>query len=64
MIYFLLGIIIGILVRDIKYKFITTVESIQEDLKPIEPTQFFEPVTLEEKWNKAKSVDDLLDKKQ
>lgn len=62
MVYFLLGVIIGILVRDIKYFTITKVDKIKESLKREEETKFFEPVTPEERWYKAENLTDVIQK--
>jgi len=62
MIYFLLGVIIGILVRDIKFFTMTKVEKIKESMKTEESTKFFDPVTPEERWYKAENLTDVIEK--
>ncbi len=64
MIYFILGIILGLLIRDIKFTVVKKVDDIKERYEESKqhPAQFFEPITLKEKFNSATSVDDLLDK--
>ena len=56
---FLLGVIIGILVRDIKFETLKIIENHQE--KKIEKSaQFLEPITIKEKFNNANIIDDIL----
>ncbi len=59
MVYFLLGIIIGILVREIKFYTIKGVNSLRE-VGNQEKTDFFEPISDKEKFNNAKSIDETL----
>ena len=56
---FILGVILGILVRDIKTSVIKNVEDIQQITQGGE-TKFFEPVTIAEAFKNAKSIDDIL----
>lgn len=57
---FALGLIIGILVRDIKYQTIETFKKVQETLENKPETQFIEPVTKEEAFKNSKTVDDII----
>ena len=67
MIYFILGVILGVLIRDIKFKALDYLERLEKLKETIqekqEHTTFLEPVTPEEKWNKAQNISDLLDNK-
>lgn len=58
---FLLGLIVGILVRDIKLKTLEKIENFKKTQENKGETKFFEPVTDKEKWDNAQTVDDLLD---
>lgn len=59
---FILGLIVGILIRDIKCKTIENVEKIKEFPKKIHNkyATFLEPISKEEKWDNALTIDDLL----
>ena len=56
-IIFLLGVIIGILVRDIKF---TTTKYTEKIKKRNEKTQFLDSVSFEEKFNKANNITDII----
>ena len=56
-IIFLLGVIIGILVRDIKF---TTTKYTEKIKKRNEKTQFLDSVSFEEKSNKANNITDII----
>lgn len=62
MIYFILGIILGVLIRDIKYSVVSKIDEVKKHYENTGSAQFFDPITKEEKWKKARSVEDLLDK--
>lgn len=60
----LLGVIIGLLIRDIKFYTINKVDQIKKYLEEyhVTETKFFEPVSEEEKFKNAQSIDDLIEK--
>lgn len=60
MILFSLGLIVGILVRDIKIKSIETFEQYKKNQENKGKAEFFESVTPKEKFDNAITVDDLL----
>lgn len=62
MLYALIGIIIGILVRDIKFHSLKKVEKLKEYFEKEEHTEFFEPMSYKEKFKNAQSIDDLIEK--
>lgn len=63
MLYALIGIVIGILVRDIKFHSLKKVEQVREHFdKKEQHTEFFEPVSYKEKFENAKTLDDLIEK--
>ena len=57
---FVLGIILGILIRDIKIKTIGLVEKTKYFQKDMEKVQFIESITPIEKFKKAKNIGHLL----
>jgi hypothetical protein len=64
MLYTLLGIIIGMLIRDIKFQTIKLVDKSKEKIETMfknETSQFVEPVSFRDKFDEATSIDDLLD---
>ena len=56
-IIFLLGVIIGILVRDIKF---TTIKYTDKIKKKNDKTQFLDSIPFEEKFNKANNITDII----
>lgn len=62
-IYLALGIVIGILVRDIKCKTVSICENIiQKALNPTEEkTQFIDSVSNKELFDSSKTIDDLIE---
>ncbi len=66
MIYFFLGLIVGILVRDIKCKSIEITEQIKNFIKEEKEVngsgaQFIESVSAKEKFDNAKTIDDIIE---
>jgi hypothetical protein len=62
MIYFILGIILGVLVRDIKCKGIEIIQGLEtkEFKNEKGKVQFLGPITYEEKFNSANNISDVL----
>ena len=60
-IYFILGLIVGILVRDIKFKTLETIDSVKKNIEDKGQAQFIEPVTPKEAFRGANTVDQLLE---
>lgn len=54
-----LGVIIGILVNPAKQKIVQIIEAERSKVRPGE-TQFIEPVSYKERFEKSKTIDDLL----
>ena len=61
MIYFILGVIVGILIRDIKCKSSNFIEEVRKNQENKGETQFFEPMSTQEKFKNAKNIDDILE---
>lgn len=61
MIYFILGIIVGILVRDIKTKTVLYVDRLAKDHESKGQAQFIESKSMREKFDEAVDVEDLLE---
>ena len=61
MLYFLLGLILGILIRDIKVKTLHQIERMKEERETKGGAQFFESMNFRERFDKAKNLEDLLD---
>lgn len=64
MVYFLLGVIIGILVRDIKFQSMQVYKKVNEydwQSDVSYSTQFLESKSVREKFDEATGIDDLLD---
>lgn len=62
LIIFACGIILGVLVRDIKTKVVEAKEQIQKSIADKGEVQFIEPISMQEKFKNAKSVDDIISK--
>lgn len=58
MIYFILGIIVGLLINPTKEKITKYMETINKD--DWGKSQFIEPISLEEKFKKSKNIDEML----
>jgi len=54
------GIILGILIRDIKFETIKIIEEIKKSNKNKEETKFFEPLSEKERFEKASNINELL----
>lgn len=62
MLYFILGLIVGILVNPIKRRLIHYYEhSPRSPITGKEKTQFVEPVTFKEKFNNADNISELIE---
>ena len=61
MVLFALGLIVGLLLNPAKQKAFKILHEYQKEIENKGETKFFEPITEKEKWENAKSVDDLLD---
>lgn len=61
MILFSLGLIIGLLIRDIKCHTLHAIEKYKKSQENKEDAQFFEPKSMKDKFNEATSFDDLLE---
>ena len=57
---FILGVITGLLLRDIKCGCEKGLEKIEKTIRSKEKAQFLEPITVKEKFEKAKTIDDIL----
>lgn len=60
-VYFCLGLIIGILIRDIKYEVVNKTQELKKTFESKGETQFLDPVTTAEKFKEAKSIDDIIE---
>ena len=59
MIQFILGIILGVLIRDIKFEALKAEERLEKWVKG-EKVQFIEPISIQERFHEAKNIDDML----
>lgn len=57
---FLLGVLIGLLLNPTKTKVINIIQEYKKEHESKSETQFFESITYKEKFQKAKSIDNLL----
>ena len=60
MLNFVLGLILGILIRDIKCGVVKTIQDIEKTQQNKGETQFIESISFKEKFKNAKNVSDLL----
>lgn len=61
LIYFFLGLIVGILVRDIKVQTIKKAQEYKEKQENKGEVQFVNPISLKEQHESAKNIEDLLE---
>jgi len=59
-IYFILGVILGLLIREIKVKTLNEVEEIKHNSENKGHAQFFESVSFKEKFNKSNNISEIL----
>lgn len=57
---FIGGLIVGILVRDIKTEVLKSVKEIKQDQEFAQGTQFFEGESVDEKFKNAKNIGDFV----
>jgi hypothetical protein len=57
---FLLGVVLGMMVREIKFVTIKEIEKFKKENEVYENANFIEPTSFREKFDDASSLDDLL----
>jgi uncharacterized protein Yka (UPF0111/DUF47 family) len=62
MINFFLGLIVGILIRDIKIETINKIDNFKKKQENKGSSKFFEPISQKEMFESANSLEDLLNK--
>ncbi len=59
-IIFILGVILGVLIRDIKFEISKKFKQVHDLIVPQGKVQFIEPIPFKEKFQNSKSINDLL----
>lgn len=60
MLSFILGVIVGLMIRDIKFQTLKQYENAKRHLEKREKTSFLEATPYAEKYQNAQSIDDVL----
>lgn len=61
---FILGVILGVLVRDIKYHSVEKIKELIQEMEARGATQFIQPVSPEEAFNQSDNVEQFINKSQ
>jgi hypothetical protein len=60
MIQFALGVILGVLIRDIKFGVLRIEEKAEKWIRSQQKAQFIEPISTQERFDNAENIDDML----